>query len=138
MGNNCRFCKVVLIAVIIMAIAGFAVGPFVVPKAMNYISENPLMCAGCHIMEPAVVEFVKSTHYGKAKCVDCHKDTFAGKMRRIGKTVFLDPQFVSREAEVSREKCVKCHQNRQDHMTDKCGICHTPSGIPHRWTVPHK
>ncbi|OWK27391.1 MAG: hypothetical protein US76_04125 [Parcubacteria group bacterium GW2011_GWA2_38_13b] len=125
------------IVIAFLVIISFAAGLFIVPKALNYVSENPLMCGGCHIMEPAVVGFVKSAHYGKAKCVDCHKDTIMGKMRRIGKTVFLDPRFVSRPAEVPKEKCIKCHKDRLNHMTDKCGICHTPSGIPHRWSVPH-
>ena len=133
-----RLFKITSMISIVLVAMVLVMGPFIVPKAMNYISENPLMCGGCHIMGPAVVGFVKSTHYGKAKCVDCHKDTIMGKIRRISETVFLDPQFVSRSAEVPKEKCIKCHKDRQEHMTDKCGICHTPSGTPHQWSVPHK
>lgn len=132
-----RRCGLFVVFMCILA-ASLIVGFFMGPKINGYISENPLTCGGCHVMEPAVVEYVKSAHYGKAKCLDCHKDTIMGKMRRIGKTIFLNPQFVSQSAEVPKEKCIACHQDRQDHMTDKCIICHGENGISHRWVIPHK
>lgn len=138
MGKSAGLFKATLTLIAFLVIIGLVIGLFFAPKALNYVSENPLMCGGCHIMEPAVIGFIKSAHYGKAKCVDCHKDTIVGKLRRIGKTLFLDPRFVSRSAEVPKEKCIKCHTDRQEHMTNKCSICHSPSGIPHRWSVPHK
>jgi cytochrome c nitrite reductase small subunit len=62
------------------AIAGVGGYTFVYARGASYLSDNPAVCANCHVMGGHYDAWIKSPHHGVATCNDCHTPhTFFGK-----------------------------------------------------------
>lgn len=57
-------------------VTGFAVGgglfTFVYAKGSSYLTNDPAVCANCHIMQEHYDAWIKSSHRSVATCNDCH------------------------------------------------------------------
>jgi cytochrome c nitrite reductase small subunit len=58
------------------AAVGIAVGvglwTFVYAEGGSYMTDDPAACANCHVMQPYLDAWRKSSHHGVAVCNDCH------------------------------------------------------------------
>jgi cytochrome c nitrite reductase small subunit len=45
---------------------------FLFAHGLSYVSNDPAVCANCHVMQPYYDGWVKGTHHGIATCNDCH------------------------------------------------------------------
>lgn len=52
--------------------AGVGCYTFVYAKGGSYMTNDPLACANCHIMQDHYDAWTKSTHHAVAVCNDCH------------------------------------------------------------------
>lgn len=61
---------------LLAAIVGVAVGTagytFVYAKGAAYMTNDPAACANCHVMQPYLDGWMKSSHHAVAVCNDCH------------------------------------------------------------------
>ena len=73
------------IARLVLAVAvGSAIGivgyTFVYAKGYSYLSNDPVACANCHIMNEQYDGWTRSSHHAVATCNDCHTPPdFIGK-----------------------------------------------------------
>lgn len=52
--------------------AGIGLFTFVYAQGYAYLSNDPAICANCHIMRDQLVSWQKSSHHAHATCNDCH------------------------------------------------------------------
>lgn len=114
--------SLLVLAVLCGAFAGL--GGFTVHKAraLSYLSNEPEVCANCHIMQPQLDSWQHSSHHSVAKCVDCHlPHDFVGKY--VAKAVngyhhsagftlqnFAEPIIIKeRNAAILQANCERCH-----------------------------
>ena len=105
------------------AAAGVGSFTFFYAKGASYMSDNPQVCANCHIMQEHLDGFLKSSHHAVATCNDCH--TLPGLVPKLAtKAVngwnhslafttgnFPDPlRITSMNRWVTEQACRKCHQ----------------------------
>ncbi len=61
---------------VLAALIGVAVGvggyTFVYAKGGAYLTNDPAACANCHVMQPYLDAWRKSSHHSVAVCNDCH------------------------------------------------------------------
>ena len=62
----------VVLAVLLGLLAGIGGFTFLYAEGFSYISEDPKVCANCHIMQPQYDSWQKASHHTVATCVDCH------------------------------------------------------------------
>mgnify|MGYP002623080542 CR=1 FL=1 len=108
-------------------ILGIAIGigsyTFVYAKGASYLSNDPEVCANCHIMEEHFAAWTKSSHRNAATCNDCHtpKGVVAkyatkasnGFWHSFAFTTgdFPDPLRIKpHNHEITENACRKCHQ----------------------------
>jgi cytochrome c nitrite reductase small subunit len=60
------------LAVLIGAAVGVSSYTFVYAEGLSYMSEDPKVCANCHIMQAQYDSWQKSSHHHVAICNDCH------------------------------------------------------------------
>jgi len=67
------FIPLTIIAGVVTGIAG-GVGSytFVYAKGFSYLSNDPAVCANCHVMKDYLDAWHKSSHHTVAVCNDCH------------------------------------------------------------------
>ena len=58
-----------VLAGVLAAVGGYT---FIYAKGYSYISNDPAVCANCHIMDNHFAAWVKSSHHTVAVCNDCH------------------------------------------------------------------
>jgi cytochrome c nitrite reductase small subunit len=78
--GNALFALVVALGVsggIALGIGGYT---FVYAKGFSYVSNDPGVCANCHVMQGHLDAWVKGSHKNVAVCNDCHTPhNFIGK-----------------------------------------------------------
>jgi cytochrome c nitrite reductase small subunit len=131
-----------------LGIGGFA---FRYAEGLSYFGTAPSACANCHIMQPQLDAWQKSSHHAVAVCIDCHLPTdFVRKYYvkaengyRHGKLfttqTFVEPIVVQAKGRaILEENCVRCHGGLVSELapgaTDakhavSCVRCH--SGVGH-------
>lgn len=90
--------------------------------ATAYLSDDPNVCASCHIMNSQLDSWQKSSHHATATCVDCHLPAdFVGKYaakalngyhhsKAFTLQDFHEPIMITeRNAEILQENCLRCH-----------------------------
>lgn len=144
--------------VIVGAAFGLAVGvglyTFVYAKGYSYMSNNPMSCANCHVMEEQYSGWLKSSHHTAATCNDCHTppDTIGKYYTKASNGFwhsyyftlggFHEPiQIKGHNLEVTEQSCRACHQDmvhsitvseNQEKMEEmSCIRCHRNVGHPH-------
>lgn len=59
----------VLLLGVMIGLGGFT---FVYARGYSYLSNDPLVCGNCHVMDEHVASWMKSSHKTVAVCNDCH------------------------------------------------------------------
>lgn len=115
------------LAVIASLIIGAAIGigsyTFVYAKGASYLSNDPAVCANCHIMDEHYSAWLKSSHGKVAVCNDCH--TPKGLIPKYATKAsngfwhsfafttgdFPDPLRIKpHNHEITENACRKCHE----------------------------
>jgi len=116
----------------------------VILNAIGFLSDNPDVCASCHVMKSLYVTWANSSHARDATCNDCHlpqqnltqKLTLKQKLGMWDVYIFLtrqEPQVIrltDSSKEIIRNNCLRCHPRQTQTMalynqTDRfCGDCH--------------
>jgi cytochrome c nitrite reductase small subunit len=113
-----------VLAGVLTALGGYT---FLYAKGYSYVSNDPAVCANCHIMENHFAAWVKSSHHTVAVCNDCHTPPgFLGKYatkaingfnHSLAFTTgrFPEPlRITERNFNVTEKACRKCHQEIVD------------------------
>ena len=114
----------VLGAVIFGALTALGGYTFSYAKGFSYVSNDPAVCANCHIMENHFRAWAKSSHHSVAVCNDCHTPPglvakyatkgLNGFNHSLAFTTgrFPEPlRITQRNYEVTEKACRKCHQD---------------------------
>ena len=111
------------LAALVGAFLGLGVFTFGYGEGLSYFSTAPEACTNCHVMQPYYDAWVKSSHHGRAVCVDCHlPPDFVGKyiakadngFRHSWAFTFQDfhepIEITPRNARILQSNCVRCHE----------------------------
>jgi cytochrome c nitrite reductase small subunit len=144
-----------VLEIVLGVLIGIAVGvgcyTFIYAKGASYLSNDPKVCANCHIMQDHYSAWVKSSHRSVAVCNDCHTPPgFVAKYvtkanngfwHSFGFTTgwFPDPlRITPRNRQITEAACRKCHadivqaieaRTPASRQTD-CIRCHRDVGHP--------
>ncbi len=104
--------------------AGVGSYTFVYARGFSYISDNPMTCANCHVMQGHYDAFLKSSHSAVASCNDCHTPegffskhfvkAINGWNHAVAFTTgdFHEPiQIKPFNRAITEESCRKCHSD---------------------------
>lgn len=110
-------------------LAGLGLFTFSYGEGAAYLSNDPQACANCHVMQPQLDSWNKSSHKAVATCNDCHlPHDFAGKwitkadngfFHSLAFTTndFHEPiQIKERNRRVTLSACLHCHSDYVNHM----------------------
>jgi cytochrome c nitrite reductase small subunit len=128
-------------------VAGFT---FHYAEGTSYLSTDPRACANCHIMQPQLDAWQKSSHHTVATCVDCHLphsgiEKYVAKARNgwnhsraFTLQDFAEPIRISEtNAEILQTNCLRCHEDlvhevlpaaTTDRAAIRCVHCHRAAG----------
>jgi len=143
-----------LIFVMLLGVlGGVGVFTFGYGKGASYLSNNPLTCANCHIMQDHYDSWLNSGHRHVAVCNDCHLPHHPigkwitkadnGFFHSLAFTLenFHEPiQIKPRNRRVTQNACLACHEDFV-HATLSaepggemlsCVHCHSNAGHAHR------
>jgi len=142
-------------AIVLGVAIGLPVGvggyTFIYARGASYLTNDPLACANCHIMQEYYDGWVKSSHRSAAVCNDCH--TPPGIITKYSAKAsngfwhsfaFTSGQFTEplrikpHNREIAENACRKCHQDIVEaiegpHKQDlkvSCIRCHSSVGHP--------
>lgn len=135
------------------AAIGVAVGiglyTFAYAKGGSYMTDDPAACANCHVMQPYLDAWQKSSHHGVAVCNDCHspKDRFFAKYwvkatngwhhsKAFTSGDYRDPLRIREvNADVVEGACRRCHGELSASIdghgggdAERCVRCHASVG----------
>ena len=112
------------IAVAVGAASGIGTYTFAYAKGASYLTDDPVACANCHVMQDKLDGWIKSSHRAVATCNDCHTPAgFVPKyftkaehgfFHSLAFTTdkFHEPiQMKPRSQRVTEAACRKCHQD---------------------------
>ncbi len=112
-----------LVLVTIGILIGVAGHTFHYAKGTSYLSDNPMACVNCHVMQDQYDSWVKSSHHAVAACNDCHiPHTFPEKYwvklrngwnhsKAFTLQNFPEPiRITPKNLEVLQGNCVHCHE----------------------------
>lgn len=146
--NKSAFLKFFL-AMVLGILTGVGIFTFYYGKGFSYFSADPKACANCHIMNPQLDSWQKSSHHTVAVCVDCHlpHDFIPKYMAKAsngyhhskGFTLqdFQEPiQIKPANSRILQQNCLRCHSaivhditHTQDSTKDvQCTHCHQNVG----------
>jgi cytochrome c nitrite reductase small subunit len=148
-----------LLKLIILGIAiGLSVGgggfTFYYAKGYSYLSNNPMSCANCHIMNEQYDGWLKSSHKAVATCNDCHTPhDFFGKYATKASNgfwhsyyfttqTFHEPiQITEGSRQITEQSCRYCHgeltsgitfpEGHKPNSETSCISCHRSVGHLH-------
>ncbi len=116
----------VVSAVVAAVFAGTGLGigsyTFIYAKGLSYMSNDPAVCANCHVMREYLDAWQKGSHHAVAVCNDCHTPhNFAGKYftkalngynHSLAFTTGWFPdnmQITPRNRAITQDACRHCH-----------------------------
>jgi cytochrome c nitrite reductase small subunit len=113
---------VVALAVMLGLLAGIGGYTFLYAEGLSYMSDDPKVCANCHIMQPQYDSWQKASHHTVATCVDCHlPHGFIGKYvakaengyhhsKAFTLQDFHEPIMIKeKSSRILQEACLSCH-----------------------------
>lgn len=119
----------IAIAVLFGMFGGVGAFTFGYGKGASYLTNDPVACANCHVMQSKYDSWQKSGHRHVAVCNDCHlPHTFVGKwvtkadngfFHSLAFTTgdFHEPiQIKPRNRRVTQSACLHCHEDFVNHM----------------------
>ncbi len=102
--------------------AGVGGYTFLYARGASYLTNDPLACANCHVMQEQLDGWVKSSHHGVAVCNDCHTphDLVGKYVTKVSNGYhhslaftmgdFHEPiRIKERNREVTEAACRRCH-----------------------------
>ena len=105
----------------LIGVGGFT---FIYARGYSYVSNDPAVCANCHIMENHYRAWLKSSHRAVAVCNDCHTPpglapkyatkALNGFNHSLAFTTGRYPEplrITPRNSEVTEKACRKCHDD---------------------------
>ena len=138
-----------VLVVMLGIFGGVGVFTFGYGQGSSYLSNDPLACANCHIMQDHYDSWLNSGHHHVAVCNDCHlPHHFAGKwvtkadngfFHSLAFTLenFHEPiQIKPRNRRVTQNACLSCHADFVHQMLPEqpggevlsCVHCHSHVG----------
>ncbi len=133
---------------IVVGIGGYT---FVYAKGSSYLTNDPVSCTNCHVMNEQFDGWTRSSHRSVATCNDCHAPhTLLGKYlvkaengfrHSLAFTTgrFHEPiQITTRDRRVAEANCRYCHEAIVDAIDPphaggpemSCTRCHGAVGHP--------
>ena len=131
-------------------LAGVGLFTFDYAEGFSYMSNDPEVCINCHIMESQYDSWLKASHHGVARCVDCHLphdlvNKYVAKMENgyhhsKGFTLqdFHEPIMIKeKNSRILQANCLRCHEDmvhnlvmsaRSEENSIQCVHCHPSVG----------
>lgn len=122
------------VAVVGGMLAGLGAFTFSYGEGLSYFSADPNACANCHIMQPYLDSWQKSSHHHVAVCIDCHlPHDVVGKYIAKADNGFFhswaftfenfhEPiQIKARNRRITQQNCVACHTDVVHQMVVEPG-----------------
>ena len=131
--------------------AGLGGYTFFYAKGLAYMSNDPAVCANCHVMRPYYEGWAKATHHAVATCNDCHAPhDLLGKLMTKAEngahhsqafTLQTYPDVIRirpKNAAIVVQNCLRCHEELVSGITGHgkhqeegadCVRCH--AGVGH-------
>lgn len=147
MGDSSRW-AVVLFCIVVGILIGTGGYTFHYARGISYLSNNPLACVNCHVMQEHFDSWVKSSHHAVATCNDCHiphtfPDKYLAKLRNgwnhskaFTLQNFAEPVRIRpKNLEILQDNCIHCHNVLVSEMSGHRGIS---SGDARRCTECHR
>ena len=131
---------------VLLAVGGYT---FIYARGYSYLSNDPAICANCHIMDNHYRAWARSSHHAVAACNDCHTPpglipkyttkAINGFNHSLAFTTgrFPEPlRITGRNAAVTEKACRKCHHDIVDAIEGpdpannrlSCIRCHSTVG----------
>lgn len=60
------------VAILVGLFIGLGSYTFIYAKGYSYLTNNPVACTNCHVMQSQYDAWMKSSHHSAATCNDCH------------------------------------------------------------------
>jgi cytochrome c nitrite reductase small subunit len=60
------------LAIVLGVAAGMAAYTFIYAKGYSYLTNDPVACTNCHVMQAQYDAWMKASHHSVATCNDCH------------------------------------------------------------------
>ncbi|MGD0013627.1 MAG: cytochrome c nitrite reductase small subunit [Bryobacteraceae bacterium] len=131
-----------LMAVLIGLVAGLGAYTFRYAQGFSYFSNDPEVCANCHVMREYRDSWQKASHHLRAVCNDCHTPhallpKYLAKAEngwnhslKFTLQNFPDPIRIRRvNVERIEGNCICCHAEMVSEMAGlQCLQCHTGAG----------
>ena len=139
-----------LTAMVLGAAGGLGLYTLHYAGGLSYFSADPRACANCHIMQPQLESWQKSSHHTTAACVDCHLPTaFVPKyLAKASNGWFHSKGFTLQDfpepirikpsnSQILQDNCLRCHGELVHALgaDTACTHCHitvghgTPAGL---------
>lgn len=136
-------------AVALGALGGLGAFTFGYGQGASYLSDDPGACVNCHVMQPSLDSWQKSSHKAVATCNDCHLSHHPvgkwitkadnGFFHSLAFTTGRFPDQIRikpRNRRVTQDACLHCHGDLVDHMRparpggdmQTCVHCHADVG----------
>ena len=140
----------IALAIMLGLLAGVGGFTFLYAEGFSYMSDDPRVCANCHIMQPQYDSWQKASHHTVATCVDCHlphglirkylskAENGFHHSRAFTFQDFHEPIMIQpKSARILQENCLQCHgalvhqqiargTDSQEDM--RCTHCHSAVG----------
>ena len=124
---------VVILVGIVVGLGGFT---FVYAKGYSYLSNEPSVCANCHIMDDHYASWLKSGHRHVASCNDCHTPhDLLGKYTVKARNGFWHSFYFTTGGFPDP---LRITQGNHEVVEEACRYCHAPivesidtHGVPH-------
>ena len=121
--------------------AGFT---FHYARGTSYLSNDPTVCANCHVMQGHLDSWQKSSHHAVAVCNDCHTPhTFVGKyLTKMENGYHHSKAFTlqnfpdnirirEKNARILKTSCLHCHADLADNLLAHGGAAAEPLDCLH-------
>ena len=62
----------IVVSILVGIVIGLGFYTFIYAKGYSYLTNNPVACTNCHVMQAEYDAWIKSSHRRAASCNDCH------------------------------------------------------------------
>lgn len=120
----------IIASVLVGLFIGLGSYTFIYAKGYSYISNDPKVCANCHIMNEQYDGWQKGSHHAVAVCNDCHTPhDLVGKYytkaengyhhsKAFTLQNFHEPiQIRPKNKKILEHNCLRCHSEFVEHIT---------------------
>lgn len=115
-------------------LAGLGAHTFRYAKGLSYLSNDPAVCANCHVMQAYYDAWARGSHHGAAVCNDCHTphDLIGKYMTKAENGYHHSKAFTlqnfhepirirEKNARIAERNCLRCHGDMVSVITAPTG-----------------